>query len=421
MQEKIYKDTLNLIPKLFSVEFSLNNGEAFFKMLKKVIDFEDCYVFLLNSEDIQLKLTHNNQSNIEPDKTVDISTNLAKKLFENKSEILGKKSDLIKLLGLNSENYLISKLAIRETVFGFLLVGRPHEFKKTDLTIIDSITSVLSYKIKDLELSNVFKIQLKALKNAVQETNDAYRTIKSQNKKIVAADKIKNEFLASVSHELRTPLNAIIGFSDILTSQVYGDLNDKQVTYVKDIQIAGIQLLGMVNEILDISKIEANAIKLVKRYFEVSRPVIETCNILMPLIKNKNINLSYHIDKDIDIFADYQKIQQVLYNLLSNAIKYTPDKGSIVITVTNTAKKVRFSIKDSGIGIDKKDQKRIFGKFVQLEDAFYKKETSTGLGLTITKQLVEMHKGTIKIISEKGKGAEFIVTLPIELVEEPLA
>lgn len=421
MQEKIYKDTLNLIPKLFSVEFSLNNGEAFFKMLKKVIDFEDCYVFLLNSEDIQLKLTHNNQSDIEPDKTVDISTNLAKKLFENKSEILGKKSDLIKLLGLNSENYLISKLAIRETVFGFLLVGRPHEFKKNDLTIIDSITSVLSYKIKDLELSNVFKIQLKALKNAVQETNNAYRTIKSQNKKIVAADKIKNEFLASVSHELRTPLNAIIGFSDILTSQVYGDLNDKQVAYVKDIQIAGIQLLGMVNEILDISKIEANAIKLVKRYFEVSRPVIETCNILMPLIKNKNINLSYHIDKDIDIFADYQKIQQVLYNLLSNAIKYTPDKGSIVITVTNTAKKVRFSIKDSGIGIDKKDQKRIFGKFVQLEDAFYKKETSTGLGLTITKQLVEMHKGTIKIISEKGKGAEFIVTLPIELVEEPLA
>lgn len=421
MQEKIYKDTLNLIPKLFSVEFSLNNGEAFFKMLKKVIDFEDCYVFLLNSEDIQLKLTHNNQSDIEPDKTVDISTNLAKKLFENKSEILGKKSDLIKLLGLNSENYLISKLAIRETVFGFLLVGRPHEFKKTDLTIIDSITSVLSYKIKDLELSNVFKIQLKALKNAVQETNDAYRTIKSQNKKIVAADKIKNEFLASVSHELRTPLNAIIGFSDILTSQVYGDLNDKQVAYVKDIQIAGIQLLGMVNEILDISKIEANAIKLVKRYFEVSRPVIETCNILMPLIKNKNINLSYHIDKDIDIFADYQKFQQVLYNLLSNAIKYTPDKGSIVITVTNTAKKVKFSVKDSGIGIDKKDQKRIFGKFVQLEDAFYKKETSTGLGLTITKQLVEMHKGTIKIISEKGKGAEFIVTLPIELVEEPLA
>lgn len=421
MQEKIYKDTLKLIPKLFSVEFSLNNGEAFFEVLKKVIDFNDSYVFLLNSEDIQLKLAFNSKINIKPNETVDITQGLAKKLFENSADILNSNSDLIKLLNLKSANYLISKLAIRETVFGFLLIGRPHEFKQTDITIIDSITSVLSYKIKDLELSNVFKIQLKALKNAVQETNDAYRTIKSQNKKIVAADKVKNEFLASVSHELRTPLNAIIGFSDILTSKVYGELNDKQAEYVKDIQIAGIQLLGMVNEILDISKIEANAIKLVKRYFEVSRPVIESCNILMPLIKNKNINVSYHIDKDIDIFADYQKIQQVLYNLLSNAIKYTPEKGSIVISVTNTAKKVRFSIKDSGIGIDKKDQKRIFGKFVQLEDAFYKKETSTGLGLTITKQLVEMHKGSIKVVSEKGKGAEFIVTLPIELVEEPLA
>ncbi len=398
----------------------MNNGEASFEMLKKVIDFNDGYVFLLNSEDIQLKLAHNSKIKTKQDEIVDISDKLAKKLFDKISEILDENAELIKLLKLKSNNYLISKLAIRDTVFGFLLIGRPYEFKKSDLTIIDSVTSVLSYKIKDLELSNVFRIQLKALKSAVQETNDAYRTIKSQNKKIIAADKVKNEFLASVSHELRTPLNAIIGFSDILTSKVYGELNDKQVEYIKDIQIAGIQLLGMVNEILDISKIEANAIKLVKRYFEVSRPVIETCNILMPLIKNKNINLSYHIDKDIDIFADYQKIQQVLYNLLSNAIKYTPEKGSISITVTNTKKKVRFSVKDSGIGIDKKDQKRIFGKFVQLEEAFYKRETSTGLGLTITKQLVEMHRGSIKVISEKGKGAEFIVTLPIELVEEPL-
>ena len=420
MQENYYKNTLNLIPKLFSVEFSLKNGDAFFELLKSVINFDEGLIFLLNADDIQLKLAHNSDIVLNPEDIVEISNPLSKKLFKNSSEIFKKDDELLKLLDLKNEHYLISKLTIRETVFGFLLLGRKNEFSNTDLTIIDSVTSVLSYKIKDLELSNVFKIQLKALKSAVQETNDAYRTIKSQNKKIVAADKIKNEFLASVSHELRTPLNAIIGFSDILTSKVYGDLNDKQVEYVKDIQIAGIQLLGMVNEILDISKIEANAIKLVKRYFEVSRPIIETCNILMPLIKNKNIDVSYHIDKDIDIFADYQKIQQVMYNLLSNAIKYTPEKGSIVITVTNTTKKVKFSIKDSGIGIDKKDQKRIFGKFVQLEDAFYKKETSTGLGLTITKQLVEMHKGSIKVVSEKGKGAEFIVTLPIELVEEPL-
>ena len=105
---------------------------------------------------------------------------------------------------------------------------------------------------------------------------------------------------------------------------------------------------------------------------------------------------------------------------MSNAIKYTPENGDIVITVTNTAKKVRISVKDSGIGIDKKNHKKVFQKFVQLEDAFHKKETSTGLGLTITKQLVELHKGTIKVESELGKGANFIVTLPIELTDEPL-
>ena len=175
----------------------------------------------------------------------------------------------------------------------------------------------------------------------------------------------------------------------------------------------------MVNEILDISKIEANAIKLVKRYFEISRPIIETTNLLMPLVKKKNINLSYTIENDIDIYADYQKIQQVLYNLISNAVKYTPENGNIVISVSNTVKKVKISVKDSGIGIDKCNHKKIFQKFIQLEDAFYKKETSTGLGLTITKRLVEMHGGTIKVESEKGKGANFVVTLPIEKIDEP--
>ncbi len=177
----------------------------------------------------------------------------------------------------------------------------------------------------------------------------------------------------------------------------------------------------MVNEILDITKLEANAMKLVKRYFEISRPIIETSNLLMPLINKKNVKLTQNIQNDIDIYADYQKIQQVLYNLISNAIKYTPENGTIDITVTNTSKKIKISVKDSGIGIDPKDHKKIFQKFVQLEDAFYKKETSTGLGLTITMQLVKMHKGSIKIVSEKGKGAEFIVTLPIEIDDEPQA
>ena len=404
---------VEIIPQLFSVDISINNCEKFFNKINEIVLFEKYYLFLLNPEDIQLKNT--NDLNFKEDDVFEIKPSLAKKLFLNKTEILNNNSELIKKIGLKSDNYIISKLSIKGTIYGFILLSGINNYNETDITNLEAITSVLAYKIKDLELSNVFKIQLKALKNAIEESSNAYKTIKSQNKKIMAADKIKNEFLASVSHELRTPLNAIIGFSDILKEQVYGKLTEKQQEFVNDIQISGIQLLGMVNEILDISKIEANAIKLVKRYFEISRPIIETSNLLMPLVKKKNINLSYKIQNDIDIFADYPKIQQILYNLISNAIKYTPENGNIAITVTNTAKKIKISVKDSGIGIDKKDQKRIFQKFVQLEDAFYKKETSTGLGLTITLQLVKMHGGNIKVISEKGQGSDFIVTLPIEL------
>lgn len=417
MQQATKCNFTDVIPELFSVDITTEDCSAFFQKINNLIAFDKYYIFLLNTEDIQTKYT--NDSTFNTKEIFEINKILAKELFVQDTKILSKDSGLIELLNLKSKNYILGKLSIKKSIFGLLLLSSDQKYSEQDCNLLEAISSVLSYKIKDLELSNVFKIQLKALKNAVQETHEAYRTIKAQNKKILAAEKIKNDFLASVSHELRTPLNAIIGFSDILKAQVYGNLTDKQSEFINDIQISGIQLLGMVNEILDITKIEANAIKLVKRYFEISRPIIETTNILMPLIKSKDINLTYNIKNDIDIFADYQKIQQVLYNILSNAIKYTQVNGKIEINVTNTAKKIKISIKDDGIGIDKKDHKKIFQKFVQLEDAFYKKETSTGLGLTITKQLVEMHKGNIKVASEKGKGAEFIITLPIELDDEP--
>lgn len=403
---------ISIIPQLLNCDVEI--CENFFNQIKSVFNFDNYYVFLLNSENIQLKST---SSTLEEGVCFDITDSLSDNLFKNKSEVLNKNSELIKLVGLKAKKYIVSKLHIKNTIYGFVL----WENCNADLSDIETLTSILSYKIKDLELSNVFKIQQKALKNAVEDIHTAYKKIEEHNKKILAADKVKNEFLASVSHELRTPLNAIIGFSDILKAQVYGKLSEKQQEFVDDIQVSGIQLLGMVNEILDISKIEANAIKLVKRYFEISRPVVETSNLLSPLIKKKNIKLSYSVKNDIDIFADYQKIQQILYNLVSNAVKYTPENGTIGIIVTNTKKNVKICVKDSGIGIDKSNHKKIFQKFVQLEDAFYKKETSTGLGLAITKKLVEMHGGKIRVDSEKGKGANFIVTLPIEKIDEPQA
>ena len=289
-----YKNNiLDLIPKLFSLDIKNEEYSEIFNFIKTVLDYKYYYLFFLNSEDIQIKSTNNNNFSIN--ETIELPEHLSSDLFVNNTEIINNNHPLIKLLGLKNSSYLISKLNIKGAVFGFILLEKDNVYNSEDSQKAQAFSSILSYKIKDLELSNVFKIQTKALKSAVEDTHEAYHTIKLQNKKILAADKIKNEFLASVSHELRTPLNAIIGYSDILKTGSYGKLNEKQEDYINEIQIAGVQLLGMVNEILDITKIEANAIKLVKRYFEISRPIIETKNLLLPLIKNKDLNIIINI------------------------------------------------------------------------------------------------------------------------------
>lgn len=409
MSTDSYKKITNLIPELFVFDFEEKQTIPFTK-IKNVLDFEDAYIFIINPENIYLKAFFNPQKHLSKENTnIKISKALSKELFSIRNNVANLKEEL----KLCEKHYAISKLKIKNTVFGFILIGRNKPFYQVDTDILNALSSIMSYKIKDSELSNVFKIQLMALKKAIHETNNAYKTIKEQNKKIIAADKIKNEFLANVSHELRTPLNAIIGFSEILSTKSYGELNEQQESYIKDIQISGVHLLEMINEILDISKIEANAVKMVKRYFEISKVVSEVCNVIAPLATKKKINIKTYIEKDIDIYADYQKIQQVLYNLLSNAIKFTPEKGLIEIIITNTRQKITIKVTDSGIGIDKKYHRKIFTKFTQLEDAYTKKESSTGLGLTITKELVEMHNGKIKVESELGHGSTFIVTLPI--------
>ena len=218
--------------------------------------------------------------------------------------------------------------------------------------------------------------------------------------------------MANISHELRTPLNSILGFSDILGTQLYGNLNSKQEEYVNDIKVSATHLLGMINEVLDMSKIEANAMKIVKSAFWISRAVDEVANILSPLAQKKNIVLKKNLNADFEVFADYQKIQQILYNLVSNAIKYSPENDEVEITVNADDENFRILVHDNGIGIDKKYHGKIFAKFVQLDSAYTKKESSTGLGLTITKELVELHGGKISLISEINNGSTFIVEIP---------
>ena len=320
-------------------------------------------------------------------KILKITQKLSKELYGEKVE----KSDI-----LSKNNHYLTYLKIKGILYGIILFEK-ESFSKDEKSVLKALTKLISYKIKDKELSEVINTQVNALTKAVSSAKKAER--------------IKTDFISNLSHELRTPLNSILGFSDMLNNPKTGVLNKTQKEYIKDIQISSLHLLEMINEVLDMSKIENNSNKTVKQHFEILQAVTEVTNILYPLIKEKNIKLIQNIE-DTEIYSDYQKIKQILFNLLSNAVKFT--KTKITIKVTHDTKNFTIEVKDNGIGIDKKNHKKIFKKFEQIRDAKIKKETSTGLGLTITKEFVKLLNGKITVESEENKGASFKVTLPKE-------
>lgn len=406
MTTDIYKNAINLLPNFFDAQLQLDaDGGVIFKPLKKVIDFDNAYIFFLSPENINLKYKFDEDTKLSKGDVFAIDDNMKSDLFSPVSKIIEKNSRLISILNLSDANsFLISKLSIRNTVYGFvLLCKREPNFYNTDcVKVITAISSVISYNVKDVELSEVFKYQLKALSASVLQVKES--------------EKVKTEFLANISHELRTPLNSIIGFSEILANGFYGALNEKQSEFVRDINVSGVHLLGMINEILDISKIEAQAMNLNKSEFSINLAVIEVVNVLKPLANIKSVKIAVDIEKDVNIYADFQKIKQILYNLLSNAIKFSPDKDSIFVKVSFESNNLVLEVKDNGVGIAPENHQKIFEKFMQLENAYTKKESSTGLGLTITKELTRMLGGKINIESKIGEGATFVVTIPINFL-----
>ena len=410
---------IKTIPELFEVNLNTDkNGSTVFQKLEKVIGFDEGFIYFINPDSLQLKYSFKQHNNYKINEIFPLKDNFKKNVFSKNGEILSTNSEFLKIVGLaelKKKSYILAKISIRSTVFGIILLAKKEAdfYKKEDLEKLNAVAAILSYVLKDLELSNVFKMQLKALKDGLLEKHVAYKTIKEQNQKILEADKVKNEFLANISHELRTPLNSILGFSDILGAQLYGNLNSKQEEYINDIKISATHLLGMINEVLDMSKIEANAMKIVKSTFPIARAVEEVSNIVAPLAEKKKITINKQYSADFEVYADYQKIQQILYNLVSNAIKFTPENGQVDILAILNDDCFKLVVHDTGIGIDEKYHGKIFAKFVQLDSAYTKKESSTGLGLTITKELVELHGGKISLISEVNNGSTFIVEIPI--------
>ncbi len=266
------------------------------------------------------------------------------------------------------------------------------------------------FSAEGVELLKTFAIQ-SAL--AIQNAR-LFREIAAKSRELEAASQHKSEFLANMSHELRTPLNAIIGFSEVLLERMFGDVNEKQTEYLQDILSSGQHLLSLINDILDLSKIEAGRMELALAPFHLPQALENAVILVKERAARHGITLKLDVDPRLgDLVGDERKIKQVLLNLLSNAVKFTPEGGWISLKAVQADVAVEIAVSDTGIGIAPEDQGAIFEEFRQVGSDYARKQEGTGLGLTLTKKFVEMHGGRIWVESAVGRGSTFTFTLPI--------
>jgi len=238
-----------------------------------------------------------------------------------------------------------------------------------------------------------------------------FNEIQDKSRQLEIASRHKSEFLANMSHELRTPLNAIIGFSEVLLQGIFGDVNEKQREYLADVLGSGQHLLSLINDILDLSKIEAGRMDLELSTFRFRDALDSGLTIVRERAARHAIKLNAVVASDVGTLeADERKVKQILYNLLSNAVKFTPDGGRVDVSVRADNGDVRVEVRDTGIGVAREDQEQIFEEFRQVGRE--RSREGTGLGLTLTKRFVELHGGRIWLESTPGQGSTFTFTLP---------
>ena len=402
----MFKTAFEQINKFYEIDLNQNtHADEVFEVLNQIIKFDKAGIFYLSATSLNIEYGQH----FEIYKNIKLNPKQSEELFDN-SKIIDTK--MIQKLLQTKSNILCNKLLVKGVVVGIIIITRDDETFSTEENIIfNTCTNIISDIIKNLEMSKLLKFQVNTMKENLDEINQAYETIKKQNKKIKQHEKLQNQFIANISHDLRTPLNSIIGFSETLQTEIFGTLTQKQKEYVTDIRIAGIGLLGMINEILDISKVESHTLKLNISEFDANLLITEVCNILTPLADKKNILFEIMTPKNISIRGDYIKLQQVLFNIIGNAIKFSSQKSKIKISTISTDKNIEIKIQDFGIGIDKKYHKKIFNKFFQIQDSLSKSEPSTGLGLAISKEFIKLHNGKIIIDSTLNKGTTFIIKL----------
>lgn len=280
----------------------------------------------------------------------------------------------------------------------------------------------IGHKIMLLNATQVYsegkKIFLLSIEDITQR-KEFEQKLKKHATEIEIANKSKSYFLANMSHELRTPLNAIIGFSELLKDEMVGSITPKQKSFINDIFSSGKHLLSLLNDILDISKIEAGKMTLDLEKTDIPLLFESSLSIVKEKAFAHNIRLNLDIKEGVDqIYVDTRKLKQIIYNLLSNAVKFTTDGGIVFIKVKKVSDLLEFSVEDTGIGISKEDIGNLFQPFEQLDSSINKKYEGTGLGLSLVKRLVKLHEGSVVVKSELGKGSCFTVRIPYRIEQK---
>ncbi len=283
-------------------------------------------------------------------------------------------------------------------------------FYSREIKVFDEYYDQYIYFMPEHDIIRIFCHDITRIKENIIAANTA-----KQNAEI--ANKSKSEFLANMSHELRTPLNSVIGYSELLEDELFGELNQKQKKYVNNILVSGTHLLDLINDILDLSKVEAGKMSLEPKDIKIRHIIGNSVIMIKEKAFKHNIKIEQKISDQVDeqkFIADERKLKQIMYNLLSNAVKFTPDGGKIAISCQIKNNNMQISIADTGIGLSKKNLDKIFNKFEQIDSSFSKKYKGTGLGLSLTKQLVELHGGKIWVDSAGiDQGSTFTFSIPI--------
>jgi signal transduction histidine kinase len=249
-----------------------------------------------------------------------------------------------------------------------------------------------------------------------------FREIEDKGRQLEVANRHKSEFLANMSHELRTPLNAVIGFSEVLLAQMFGEVNEKQAEYLQDILSSGRHLLSLINDILDLSKIEAGRMELELATFDLPAALDNALTLVRERAASHGIDVELRLGEGIPaLVADERKVKQILLNLLSNAVKFTPEGGRVTVAAQLLDGSIEVSVSDTGVGIAAEDQEAIFEEFRQVGSDYARKREGTGLGLPLARRFVELHGGTIRVKSAPGEGSTFTITLPLRPAGRPSA